>query len=280
MSQFVMPALTEAATWSIMIRDGETGEVLAEHDATTQCETASIGKIFLLIRVATLIEQGELDPASPVIVPEEYAVADSGLLYRMRAKHLCVDDMALLVGAFSDNLATNALIYRCGLQSVRDVAPSLGYANTSLHDYLRDERTPDMPWTPSYGTALELSDLMLRLARGEIVSTGVSATVLSWLASDADTSMLADSLLLDPLAHVDAEYQGITLRHKTGTTDFARIDVGHASGPGGSVAYAVAANWRQALPNDLRAPVLDAMRDLGEQVRARITGLRREETLT
>ncbi|MBS3181647.1 serine hydrolase [Leucobacter manosquensis] len=271
-----LPRLDPRATWSIRVVDASTGDPLLEHDPDVQCETASIGKIFLLIEVARRIESAVLDPDESVEIPPHLAVADSGILYRMRAQRLGVEDLALLVGAYSDNLATNALIHLCGLDRVRAVAPALGYERTSLHDYIRDHRSPEMPWTPSFGTARELSDVMRRLDAGDVHSAAVSERVLGWLASNADTSMVADSFLLDPLAHVDAEYQGIVLRHKTGTTDFARVDVGHARGAAGSVSYAVAANWK-GVRSDLRAPVLDAMRDIGEQIRLLVTGLPREE---
>lgn len=103
--------------------------------------------------------------------------------------------------------------------------------------------------------------------------------MLDWLAADTDTSLTADAFLLDPLAHVDAEYQGMTLRHKTGSVGFARIDTGLLRGPVAGVAYAVAANWKESAA-DLRAPVIDGMREIGERIRAHATGLAREETVT
>lgn len=272
-----LPTLDPRVTWSVRVVDAADGTTIAEHQPHVQCETASIGKIFLLIEVARRLEDGTLDPDERIEIPDEHRVEDSGLLYRMRDQSLGVHDAALLVGAVSDNLATNALIHLCGLESVRAVAPALGYEQTSLHDYIRNERTPDLPWTPSYGTAAELADLMRRLGAGEIFSPAVSARVLVWLAADTDTSMTADAFLLDPLAHVDAEYQGMTLRHKTGSVGFARVDTGLLRGPAAGVAYTVAANWKQS-PTDLRAPVIDGMRDIGERIRAHVTGLARDET--
>ncbi|GEC74851.1 serine hydrolase [Microbacterium maritypicum] len=272
-----LPTLDPRVTWSVRVVDAADGTTIAEHQPHVQCETASIGKIFLLIEVARRLEDGTLDPDERIEIPDEHRVEDSGLLYRMRDQSLGVHDAALLVGAVSDNLATNALIHLCGLESVRAVAPALGYEQTSLHDYIRNERTPDLPWTPSYGTAAELADLMRRLGAGEIFSPAVSARVLDWLAADTDTSMTADAFLLDPLAHVDAEYQGMTLRHKTGSVGFARVDTGLLRGPAAGVAYTVAANWKQS-PTDLRAPVIDGMRDIGERIRAHVTGLARDET--
>ncbi|MBT2486267.1 MULTISPECIES: serine hydrolase [unclassified Microbacterium] len=272
----VLPDLDKRATWSIRILDADTGTVVAERTPNVRCETASIGKIFLLLEVARRLEDGSLSDEQRITIPEEHRVADSGLLYLMRDQRLTVHDAALLVGAVSDNLATNALIHLCGLEAVRGVAPTLGYTDTTLLDYIRNERTPDLPWTPSYGTASELADVMRRMGAGELFSAAVCDRVLSWLAADADTSMTADAFLLDPLAHVEAEYQGMVLRHKTGSVGFARVDVGLLSGPAGRVAYAVAANWKDSAA-DLRAPVLDGMRAIGEQLRAFVTGRAREQ---
>lgn len=273
-SGFQLPLLDPRATWSVRVLDGASGSPLLEHQAETQCETASIGKVFLLIEVARRVEAGSLSLDQRVSAPKDHMVADSGLLYLMRNQDLCLADMALLVSAFSDNLATNALIELCGLESVRGVAPDLGYSSTSLHDYIRDERTPDLPWTPSYGTASELADLMLRLAAGQVYSPAVSKRVLNWLGSNADTTLVADALFADPLAHLESDYQGVLLRNKTGTTEFARIDIGHVLGPTGSVAYVVAANWKN-VEVDLRVAVIDAMREIGEQIRFAVTGRNR-----
>lgn len=271
-----LPPLDPRATWSVSVLDADDGTVLAQFQPDEQCETASIGKIFLLIEVARRLEEGTLSEDDRITVPDEHRVKDSGMLYRMHDQRITVHDAALLVGAVSDNLATNALIHLCGLEAVRRVAPDLGYTRTSLLDYIRNERTPDLPWTPSYGTAAELADVMRRLGTGDVYSPGVCTLVLGWLAADADTSMTADSFLLDPLAHVDAEYQGMVLRHKTGSVSFARVDVGLLTGPASRVAYAVAANWKTSQV-DLRAPVIDGMRAVGELLRRQVTGRDRDD---
>lgn len=269
---FTLPELDDRVTWSIHILDADTRQVVATHHSDTVCRTASIGKVFLLIDVARRIVDGRLDPHRLIEIPEEHVVEDSGLLYRMVEQRITAYDAALLVGAVSDNLATNALIHLCGLDSVHAVAAELGYKDTALLDYIRNERGPGLPWTPSYGTAAELSDLMIRLNRDEILNKSVSGLVSRWLAADTDTSMVAAGFLLDPLAHDEPEYQGMELRHKTGSTSFARADIGILNGPARSVAYAVAANWSDE-SGDLRAPVLAAMHRIGDSIRALVTGL-------
>ena len=259
----------DTVRWSIDIRDID-GPVLHEEGADLLCETASIGKIFLLVEVARRILGGKLDPTSPIEIPQDHLVEESGILYRFVNQNIAVADAALLVGAFSDNLATNALIHMCGLDTVRSVSSELGYEHTSLLDFIRDEeRTPDLPWASSAGTARELSHVMEQLHRGAVVSPEVSAQVLSWLASDADTSMFADAFYLDPLAHIHED--GVLLRHKTGTTEVVRADVGIVTGPQATVSYALLANWKGM--DDQREPVMQRMRALGAQVRAYVTGV-------
>ncbi|GAA1657084.1 serine hydrolase [Microbacterium flavum] len=275
MSAITVPVLDARVRWSLRIVDADSEEILADRTSDLVCETASIGKVFLLIEVAARLESGALAAGQIVEIPAEHRVADSGLLYLMENQRHCVADLALLVGAVSDNLATNALIALCGLDAVRAVATTLGYRDTSLLDYIRNERREGMPWTPSYGTGAELADLMRRLGAGLIVSPAVSAQVMAWLAVDTDTSMVASAFLLDPLAHTEPEYEGMVLRHKTGTTSVTRVDVGHVRGPRAAVAYAVCANWRGE-EDDLRAPVLAAMRELGEQIRLVVTGRARD----
>jgi beta-lactamase class A len=66
----------------------------------------------------------------------------------------------------------------------------------------------------------------------------------------------------------------MVLRHKTGSVETARIDVGVLRGPRAGVAYAVAVNWDSG---DLRAEAIDGMRRIGERLRQYVTGLARDE---
>ncbi|MCI9890068.1 serine hydrolase [Micrococcales bacterium 31B] len=269
-----LPELVSAdprLTWSIRVEDLGSGDVLIEHGADTVLQTASVGKVFLLLEVARRLEEGTLDPGERIVIPPEHFVGESGLLYLLRDRALTVVDAALMVAAVSDNLATNALLHRCGLDAVVAMAPSLGLRETSLLDYIRNGRGPSDPWTPSYGCARELCALMGMLSRGEAVSPGASRQVLDWLAAGVDTSMVANGLLLDPLAHIGPEYLGIDLKHKTGCTSVARVDVGLVAGPAASLAYAIGANWVGA-GADLRLEAHEVMLRLGVQLREVVTG--------
>lgn len=250
--------------WSVAVRDAGSGEVLVALDPDELLRTASVGKVFLLAEVARQLAAGRLDPAERLAWTEAEHVADSGVWYLMAQRDLAVADLAVLVGAFSDNLATNVLLRRVGVGAVRRMAQELGCVRSGLLDRVRLERGPADPPTLSVGTAAELSAVLGRLDRGEVLGPAVAGRVLRWLAANADLSMVAAAFDLDPLAHAEPD-RGLTLVNKTGTISTARADVGLVAGPGGRLAYAVLASWSPEV--DPRDAVLTAMRGLGEQLR-------------
>ena len=264
-----LPDLTPQATWSVCVRDAETSTVLAGHELDAVLRTASVGKLFLLVEVAAQAEAGTVDLDEDLSWTDDDLVADSGLWYLMRRRSFAVDDLCWLIGGVSDNLATNVLVRHVGIDAVRIRTQALGFERSALLDRVRDERGPEDPETLSKGSAGELSDLMARLRRGEIVSPAVSGRVLRWVAANTDLSMVAAAFGLDPLAHADPD-RGIALVNKTGTISTARADVGVVTGDGTAVAYAVLARWDEG--PDPRDQVLADMAAIGRAIRTHVTG--------
>lgn len=252
---------------STCLLDAATGATIAADAAEAVHATASIGKILLLAEVAVRFVDGRLSREEPLRRSAEDAVADSGLWQHLAADTLSAADCAVLVGAVSDNLATNVLLRRVGLISVAERGRTLGLANTALLDRVRDVRRPSDPPALSVGTARELAELMVKLHHGQVRSKAVSRQVLDWLALDTDTSMVAGALGVDPLAHLEVD-RGMTVAHKTGTSTGIRADVGLALGPQGGVAYAALATFHDGD----RDRVLGEMFRIGERVRRHIAG--------
>lgn len=253
-----------AVTWGVRVLDLSDRRVLAEHAPDAVLPLASVGKVLMLVEVARAVGDGTLRLDEPLRRTPADWVADSGLWQHLATDTLPVEDLAALVGAVSDNLATNVLLSRIGLDRVAATAAALGLEHTALLDRVRDVRTADDPPTLSRGTARELTDLLARLARGRVVSAPVAARVLRWLGLGTDTSMVASAWRLDPLAHTEPD-RGLVLHHKTGTDAGVRADVGVLHGPGASVAYAVTACWDPAGP-DLRATALAGMASIGRLI--------------
>jgi len=260
------PALA-GTRWSVEVRAWD-GRVHA-HAPDRLLRTASLGKLFVLVEVADRLDRGRLAPDLPVHRDRVAPVADSGLWQHLAAAELPLVDVAALVGAVSDNRATNALVDLVGLDAVRRRAQALAPGGSTLHDLVRDRRSPGDPPTLSEGCAADHAALLAGLASGTVVSPAVSAQVLAWLAAGTDLSMVASALHLDPLAHVDHD-RGVLLRNKTGTDGSVRADVGVVTGPAGTAAYAVICNWERGEDRP-RAAVLSAMRELGAEV-ARLVG--------
>lgn len=256
--------------WSVSLRDAATGAVLHEDGADVLLPTASVGKVFALIDLAARATAGELDLAEVADRRDSPRAADSGTWQHLRAARLALADVAALVGQTSDNWATNVLLDRLGLDSVRAQAATLVDGGSTLHDYVRDVRRPADPPTLSSGCADDWTSLLTRVARGTCVNEGTSALVRGWLRLGTDLSMVASAFGLDPLSHVEADL-GTTLFHKTGTDVGVRADVGvlgaNSIGRGHrEIAYACLCVWEDDGSREVRELVLRTMRGLGAQV--------------
>ncbi len=251
--------------WSVEVQNAGTGEVLLEREPGQVLRTASIGKILLLIHIAELVGNGQLDLGETLTRTAQETVADSGVWQYLTTDSLPVGDLCELVGMASDNLATNVLLARVGLDRVAETADRLGLRDTALHDRVRDVRTPADPVTLSSGSAAELTGLMVRLYREAAVGDPVGLLVLGWLAKGMDLSQVASGWQLDPLAHLHLD-RGLTVFNKTGTDTDVRAEVGLLTGQEMTLAYAVIANWSDQ-QNDrrdqVRGEVLAEQRRLG-----------------
>jgi beta-lactamase class A len=241
--------------------DLASGQVLFSVDDHVVMPTASIGKVLLLIEVAAQLEQRAASGLTLLDREPRDAVGDSGIWQHLAVPALPIADLAALVGAANDNLATNVLLRRVGLEAVGARTAQLGLTRTALLDLVRDHRGPDDAPQLSIGSASELAWLFAALARGEVVDRATSQHVVQWLSLNADLTMVAGSFGLDPLAHRGADH-GILLVNKTGTDTGVRSEAGVLRGPRAGVAYAVSTYFDDSgLPVRLR--VLEAMRTFG-----------------
>lgn len=258
LDRLLAPSHALGAEWSISIRRDDSS-ALVEHRPAAILRTASIAKVFVLMEVADRLRRGTLFADDVIDRRSALRVHDSGLWQALRADRLTVADLAVLVGAVSDNWATNALIDVCGLPRVQQLAAASAPAGSMLHDYLRDERSGDAPSTVSVGCAGDWSAIMQRLYYD------ADEDVLRWLARDTDLSMVATAFDLDPLAH-DEEDLGLRLWHKTGTDRGVRADVGIVRSSSAVVSYAVLCNWPETdTTPETRHTVLTTMRAIGAE---------------
>jgi beta-lactamase class A len=252
------------ASVSASVLDVGSGETLLSIDDRITLPTASVGKVLLLIELSAQITAGRMPDLTLLDRTPALTVGDSGLWQHLQVPSLPVADLAVLVAATSDNLATNVLLDRVGLDAVRERADSLGLSRTALLDLVRDARGPDDAPQLSLGSTAELSWLFAALSNGEIVDPVTSSRVIGWLGLNMDLSMVASAFGLDPLAHRFADH-GLSLVNKTGTDAGLRSEAGLLRGPRGAVAYAVTVRFTDGgLPTRLR--VLEAMRTVGSEL--------------
>jgi beta-lactamase class A len=255
---------TPKIDWSICIRD-DAGHELASHNPNRSMQTASVGKLLLLAEVARQFEAGDLDSTELLDRDPKLLVADSGIWQYLRVDKLSIHDLCVLIATVSDNIATNVLLKRVGLQRLRELCGALGLIETVLLDYVRDPRGPDDLWTFSTGSAAELSRFMNQMARKELISQTVSEQLGRWLATGVDLSMVASAFGFDPLAHSESD-RGSYIRNKTGTDSGITADVGTVGQDSMWLSYAVIANW-EAVDPSLRDTALAAMSSIGEALR-------------
>lgn len=241
-----------------------SGTVVWQQDADRVLRTASIGKILLLLETARLLADGSVDPDT-LLSRADDPVRDSGLWQVMRTGLLPLHDVAVLVGAVSDNLATNVLLRHIGLQSVDILRESIGLRDTRLLDQVRSRRDGADPSTLSTGRADELSRLVHRMEHGP--RPVGSEQVVRWLSGNTDLSMVAGAFGLDPLAHRFGDRPRVRLWNKSGTDEGIRADVGHVSCGGTAYSFAVLANWETDLA-DRSTEVLAAMHAVGSSLAA------------
>lgn len=255
--------------WSVCIRD-DAGMPLSSQGAGVPLRAASVGKVLLLLCVAGRLLDGTLGWGEPLRRESVDDVADSGIWWQLSVDELPVVDVARLVATVSDNLATNVLLRKVGLDAVAGTAAYLGMTRTALHDKVRDVREVGDPATLSTGSADELSGLMLRVASGTAMGPEADLLVRQWLSSNVDLSMVGsvfvERLGLDPLAHADGP---VRFFNKTGTDAEVRADVGAASAGGRTVGWAAIANWSPG--SESAAEAMAGMRRVGEQVLAALS---------
>ncbi|TFC93124.1 MULTISPECIES: serine hydrolase [Cryobacterium] len=238
-----------------------TGRVLFSVDDHVVMPTAGIGTVLLLIEVAARLRDADFGAYTILDRSVADSVAGSGLWQHLQAPSLPVADLAALIGAANDNLATNVLLRAVGLDAVRARAEQLGLSRTALLDLVRDQRGPDDAPQLSVGSAKELTWLFTALARGEIVDAAASERVIGWLSLGADLSMVASAFGFDPLAHRAGDH-GLLLVNKTGTDAGVRSEVGILRGPRAGLTYMVSMSFADTRLSS-RLAVLDGMRAVG-----------------
>ncbi|MEO7121819.1 MAG: serine hydrolase [Lacisediminihabitans sp.] len=246
---------------SANVVDLQSGETLLSIDDRIVLPTAGIGKVLLLIEVSARMTARDVSGYGILDKTLVDVASAAGFWQHLQAPALPVSDLAALVGATSDNLATNVLLRHVGLDAVRSRTESLGLARTALLDLVRDNRGPDDAPQLSVGSTAELAWLFSALYRGHVVDYVTSQRVLGWLSLHSDLSLVASAFALDPLSHRSIDHD-IQLVNTTGTDVGVRSEVGILRGARTGVAYAVTVQFTDS-GLETRLRVIEALRTVG-----------------
>ncbi|MGI8912195.1 MAG: serine hydrolase [Chloroflexota bacterium] len=215
-------ALLAGGCWGIAFRNLATGEGV-ELAANEVFPGASIAKVGLLLEVLRQVEAGTLrldDEVTVNVQDEENARLGSGILVHLhRGLRVTLGDLCELAINLSDNVASNLLIERVGMDAVNSNLAAYGVQSTRLNHRFEDFvalRSPEQ----NPVTAAELAGIFSRLYRRELPASNLA---LGYLRRCSAGTRL-------PL------YLPDTARtyHKTGTLRGIVHDGGIVEGPSGA----------------------------------------------
>ena len=170
---------------SVFVDDlqGRTVEIGADETF----ETASTIKAYILAALYLQAGRGKASLDQTITYRPEHFVDGSGMLRALGVgAALKVRDAATMMIICSDNIATNMVIDYLGLETINACIRELGFAHTVLHNPLHFDRYDRLGTT----TPRDYAALFARLARGELVSPGASAEMLSIFRSQHYNAML------------------------------------------------------------------------------------------
>ena len=114
---------------AVRLEDGEEVGLRADE----RFPTASVIKVGLCCAALELVAQGEADLAETLTLPPPgERVAGGGILKQLEVETISLRDAIELTITLSDNVATNALVERCGPDRVNSYLAGLGLVETRI----------------------------------------------------------------------------------------------------------------------------------------------------
>lgn len=179
---------------------------------------ASVIKLFILTEAYRQMETGTLDKDRLITIQKQRCVPSCGALtYMHDGLTVTVEDLYTLMIILSDNSATNYMIDILGLDSINEGIRSLGFSSTVLNRKMFDEEK-SARGIQNYITAGEVGELLIRMARGTLISPGASADMIRILKDQRLNGKIPFYI------HNIPDHAAIA--HKTGEDDGITHDVG------------------------------------------------------
>jgi beta-lactamase class A len=209
---------------AVRLEDGEEVALRADE----RFPTASVIKIGLCCAALELVARGEADLAETLTLPPAgERVAGGGILKQLEVEKLSLRDVVELTITLSDNVATNALVERCGAEWVNAYLASLGLAETRMLGPVDFARTThELDGGIGISTPREQTTLLSALARSTILEPSLCEYLLAVLGRQHYQDQIPRWLGWNPYAQYHGREQVLTVANKTGELDGIRADVG------------------------------------------------------
>ena len=230
---------------ALAARHVESGRMWRHHEHRA-LPAASLIKLPILAAFWESVEAGRLDPAERVSVSAQARVEGTGVLKALApGLQQTWSDLATLMITVSDNVATNLVIDRLGMDAIQAWIDKAGLAETRLEPRMMD-RTAMRAGQSNWTSAADMETLLSAVAAGTCVSSEASREMRRALEAQQIQDRLPRRLA-----------EGVRVANKTGNFADVIHDAGIVTWPGGMLAVAV-------LTQGVRPPwqALDAIADI------------------
>ncbi len=197
--------------------------------------TASLIKLPIMIEAYRQATAGLISLDDPLELTKEDQVPGSGILtsHFSAGLRLPLRDAIRLMIRYSDNTATNLVLDRIGLPATAKTMADWGFPETQIHSKVFKRDTSIAPErSERYGlgstTATDMTELLVRLERGDVISPEASQEMIAHLLTCDDTAKLPRELPKE-----------CRVAHKTGSVNRSRTAAGLISGPKAKFAICV-----------------------------------------
>ena len=198
------------------------------HEEHHALPSASLIKLPILAAFWEAVESGRLDASERIAVPADARVEGTGVLKAL-APGLAPtwNDLATLMITVSDNVATNLVIDRLGMEAIQAWIVKAGLADTRLERRMMD-RDAMRAGRNNVTSAADIETLLYGVATGTCVSEHASREMRRALEAQQIQDRLARRLP-----------EGARAINKTGNFADVMHDAGIVTWPGGTLVIAV-----------------------------------------
>lgn len=161
---------------------GAAEPIRFEYNAVEPMPTASAIKTAILTELYLRANEGRLDLNGTLKLTPYHQVGGSGILkHFFPGDRYSLRNLAMLMMIWSDNTATNMLAEHLGVSSINERMDSLGYPSVELRAPVEFSGLSD-GWDFAVASPAELCELMLAVARGELLNPDLTREVQVILA--------------------------------------------------------------------------------------------------